>query len=268
MDRPLPLRLAPLSLRTALYYRLYRDRRAEWEALYERAPLHFAPGRFMRLLRTDEGHSDIAFTGFYELELSRKITAHARELRGAWMVDVGANYGYFALLWAAVSPEHHVIAFEASPRNHAPLRENARLNGLEGQIEVREFAVGRKPGTLEFSLGGDEQTGWGSFATAGAAQTTRVPVVTLDDELPPDPAIDLLKIDVEGADTWVLQGARRLLENKRIRHIYFEQNKERMESLGIGEQEPFDLLRAVGYEVTALTDPAAALVEYHAAVRA
>jgi len=220
----------------------------------------------MRLLPTDEGHSDIAFTGFYELPLSRIIAAHARKSGGGLMVDVGANYGDFALLWAAASPQHRVIAFEASPRNHAPVRENARLNGLEQQIEVRELALGREARTLEFSLGGDEQTGWGSFALAGAVQTTHVPVVTLDSQLPADTVIELLKIDAEGADTWVLRGARGLLENKRIKHIYFEQNKERMAALGIAEKEPIDFLQSLGYTVKALTNAEAELVEYHAAV--
>ena len=264
MKPPLLLRMSPLAIRNALYFRLYRHRRDEWRELYAHAPLHFAPGTFMRLLPTDEGHSDIAFTGFYELELSRKIAAHARKSEGGLMLDVGANYGYFSLLWAAASPRHTVIAFEGSPRNHGPLRENVELNGREAQIEVRPFAVGRAAGTLDFSLGGDEQTGWGSFSLVGATQTTQVPVITLDETLPSDLEVEVLKIDVEGADTWVLEGAASLLRRQRIRHIYFEQNKERMASLGIAEGEPLELLQDLGYSVTALTDARAELVEYYA----
>ncbi len=267
MKRPLILRLAPPALRTALLYRLYRARRADWTGLYERAPLHFAPGMFMRLRPTDEAHAEIAFTGFYELPLTRKITELARQSAGGLMVDVGANYGYFSLLWAAASPSHRVIAYEGSPRNHGPLRENVALNKLSDQIDVREVAVGREAGTLEFSLGGSEETGWGSFSLSGATETTSVPVVTLDDTLPPDAAVELLKIDVEGADTWVLQGARRLLDEKRVRHIFFEQNKERMASLNIGEHEPLEFLSGVGYDVTPLTDASGQLVEYYARPR-
>ncbi len=97
-------------------------------------------------------------------------------------------------------------------------------------------------------------------------QTTHVPVVTFDSQLPADTVIELLKIDAEGADTWVLRGARGLLENKRIKHIYFEQNKERMAALGIAEKEPIDFLQGLGYTVKALTNAEAELVEYHAAV--
>ncbi|HEX8280343.1 MAG TPA: FkbM family methyltransferase, partial [Chthoniobacterales bacterium] len=231
MNRPLLLRITPSALRTAVFYRLYRLRREQWQELYAAAPLQFAPAVTMRLFPTDEAHSEIAFTGFYELALSRKIAALAAESRGGLMVDVGANYGYYALLWAAASREHRVIAFEGSPRNHDPLRENVARNGLESQIDVRAIAVGREAGTLGFSIGGTQQTGWGSFSLAGAEQTTEVPVVTLDSAVPAKTVVELLKIDVEGADTWVLEGARALLQTKRVRHIFFEQNKERMASL-------------------------------------
>ena len=46
--------------------------------------------------------------------------------------------------------------------------------------------------------------------------------------------IDVLKIDVEGADTWVLYGCEQLLKQKAIRNIFFEQNGARMAELGIG----------------------------------
>jgi hypothetical protein len=71
-------------------------------------------------------------------------------------------------------------------------------------------------------------------------------MVRLDHALP-DQTIDVLKIDVEGADTWVLQGCETLLEQKRVRHIFFEQNEARMKPLGIGRDEAVTFLRSVGY---------------------
>ena len=52
-----------------------------------------------------------------------------------------------------------------------------------------------------------------------------MPVVTLDEELKDVSFIDVLKIDTEGADTWVLEGAAFLLRQKRIRHVFFEENR-------------------------------------------
>jgi FkbM family methyltransferase len=259
---PLILRVAPLRLRIPLYFKIYRNRRDRWQQLYRNAPLHFAPGMRMNLCATDEGHADIAFTGFYEHELSQRVADHRTE--GGLMIDVGANYGYFSLLWAAGSAENRVLAFEASPRNGAALEQNISRNAMGSQIEVRRVGAGKEAGTLAFALGPEEQTGWGGFSSAGDNQVVEVPVVTLDSVIPGGEAITLLKIDVEGADTWVLYGARQLLLEKRVQHIYFEQNKTRMAALGIRENEAADFLRECGYMVEPLGNPDGGLVEYYA----
>jgi FkbM family methyltransferase len=216
----------------------------------------------MNLCPTDEGHSDIAFTGFYELEISERFAEHARQ--GGLLIDVGANYGYFSLLWAAAASGNRVMAFEASSRNYAALMRNVALNGLGSQIEILGMAVGREEGTLPFFLGPREQTGWGGFSPSGCEATIQVSVVTLDSRLVQSQIIEVLKIDVEGADTWVLYGAKNLLETKRIKHIYFEQHKRRMKRLGILESEAPDFLRKVGYTVRPLYDPNSVVVEYYA----
>jgi hypothetical protein len=139
MPRPLLLRLAPLWLRTKLYYHFYRGKNRHPD-LFHGAPLQFSPSARMDLHPTDEGHSQIAFTGFYELALTRRIVQLA--CQGGLLADVGANYGYFSLLWAAQKPGNRVVAFEASPRNLAPLQANISRNGFDAAIEVRPMAAG------------------------------------------------------------------------------------------------------------------------------
>ena len=68
----------------------------------------------------------------------------------------------------------------------------------------------------------------------------------LDNELSNE-LIEVLKIDVEGADTWVLEGCERLLRDKRIKRIFFEQNIGRMEQLGIQAGVAQTFLRDLGY---------------------
>ncbi len=51
------------------------------------------------------------------------------------------------------------------------------------------------------------------------------------------------------ADTWVLIGAKKLLEEKRIRHIFFERNPTRMEMLNFRSNEAIDFLQELGYVV-------------------
>ncbi len=231
-QRPFGMRGTPLWLRERLFYRVYRRRVRDFESLFRRAELALAPGVFMSLSASDVGHQVIALTGVYEASISQRVMALAR--RGGLMVDVGANYGYYSCLWAAARPENQVIAFEASPHNLTALRANVAQNGFTSQVTIHEQAVGRESGIVGFRLGSAEQTGQGGFSGAHEQSEIQVPVCTLDAALASttDLRIDVLKIDVEGADTWVLEGADTLLRQKRVRHIFFEQFPDRMEALG------------------------------------
>jgi FkbM family methyltransferase len=219
----------------------------------------------MRLQPGDELHDCIAYTGLYELALTRRLTQHARA--GGLLVDVGANYGYFSLLWAAAKPENRVIAFEASPRNLPGLRQNVEANGFTGGIRIEPRAASRSGDDLIFDLGPAGQTGWGGAVLGEQAGSVRVPAVRLDVALAGESRIDVLKIDVEGAEPWVLEGAAELLRARRIRQIFFEVNKPRLRALGLAPEASQEILRAAGYDITPLEDPAGDVVEFSATPR-
>ena len=214
MNRPLLLRALPRRLRTSAFARLYRGRHAAWLPLYKAAPLRFAPHVSMRLVPGDVISDYIAFTGEYEPCLTRRVAQLARH--GGTLVDVGANLGYFALLWAATKPSNRCVAFEASPRNVGILRENVVSNGLGAHVEVVPKAAGAAPGKLPFDVGPIEQTGWGGFAEQGREGTIEIEVVRVDEVIRSDEPIALLKLDIEGADTWALMGCERLLKGRLV----------------------------------------------------
>jgi FkbM family methyltransferase len=260
MKRPFVLRSLPPRASLSLWSRLYRGSPQRWLPLFRSATLRFAPSVKMELVPGDIISDSIALTGIYELGLTRRLTELARI--GGLMVEVGANLGYFSLLWAASNPNNACIAFEASPRNTELLRQNIRINDLDGQIRVVPMAVGSSAGKLGFTLGPPDQTGWGGFAAEGEADTIEVDVVRLDEYLDPSTSISFLKIDVEGADTWVLQGCDRLLRDHRVSEIWYEQNKPRMRALGIGIDVAQEFLRSLGYTVSHRSDPTRELVEW------
>jgi len=128
------------------------------------------------LLNTDCMHRQIAWTGFYDLELSRRMAALART--GGVLVDVGTNIGYFTCLWAALNPNNTVYAFEPSPRNLQLLRQNQAAQSGADRIKIHDVAVGKQEGSLPFDVGPDEQTGWGGLATQDSHRTIQVEVYT------------------------------------------------------------------------------------------
>ena len=215
MSRPVLLRILPDRLRIAAWSRLYRDRCRQDVALYRSAELAYAPGVTMELVQGDFISDCIAATGVYEPPLTRCVNALAK--RGGTLVEVGANLGYFALLWAAASPENRCVAFEAAPRNIDLLRRNVRRNGFESRIEIIPHAAGREAGKLRFDPGPSDQTGWGGLAPLNAGGGIEVDVVRVDSIVPADKPIALLKVDVEGADAWALMGCEKLMKARRAR---------------------------------------------------
>jgi len=216
----------------------------------------------MDLIPDDVISDSIAFTGIYELRQSRRLVDVARQ--GGTMIDIGANLGYFSLLWVASAPGNRCLAFEASPRVAELLKRNVARNRLDSQIQVFPQAAGRQAGLQSFDVGPAAQTGWGGLSRTPSGDTITVDVVRCDDLVPSTDEIALLKIDVEGGDTWALMGCERLLRGRRVRQVWFEQNKPRMRTLGIQEGEAEKFLQSVGYKAQPEGDSSGEVVDWTA----
>jgi FkbM family methyltransferase len=139
---------------------------------------------------------------------------------GEMFADVGANVGAFTVLAAGVAGAR-AVSFEPSPETFAMLSRNVGLNGLHERVRPVNAAVGRQPGTVQFSIGlGTENH------VAGATETENfqlTQMTTLDRELADNPAV-LLKVDVEGFETEVFAGADKTLKNQVLQAIIVEHN--------------------------------------------
>ena len=87
----------------------------------------------------------------------------------------------------------------------------------------------------------------GGFGAAGAGKGVDVDVVRIDQVVSYDKPIALLKVDIEGADAWALMGSEQLLKTKTVKEVWFEQNKPRMQELGIPLNGAQDFLSSMGY---------------------
>lgn len=162
LKRPLAIRLLPPRLKGSLFDRYYRARRDQWQHLYQNAELLAAPGISMELVPGDRLSDLIAFTGIHEPDLTRRVIKLGR--KGGTMIDIGANLGYFSLLWASCNPANRSIAFEAAPRNVEVLRTNAARNRMSGRIRIVPSAAATQTGKLYFDLGPEDQRGWGGIS--------------------------------------------------------------------------------------------------------
>lgn len=147
--------------------------------------------------------------------------------RPSVFLDVGANYGIHSLLF--LSAQVPVISFEPNPSCSAQFQTLCELNGFSGRWEG--VAIGSEDGEIELVY--PERDTWLGSVSSNVVSTLRgaagmtsmiVPVKRLDSYIGeiPDGRI-LMKIDVEGHECSVLEGASRLLR-ERGPSIVFESN--------------------------------------------
>jgi FkbM family methyltransferase len=169
---------------------------------------------------------------------------------GCTVIDAGANFGYYTILGArAVSPAGHVLAFEPDPRNIPRLLANISANQLQN-IEHVPLGLFDRSGSVTFNLASEGEDNLGSSSIIDARSGRRqiqIPIITLD-EFAADrgiPNIELMKMDIEGAEYEALAGARSLLTSHRIRKVLVEIHNFMIgcdKARGIADQ-----LAAVGY---------------------
>jgi FkbM family methyltransferase len=135
---------------------------------------------------------------------------------GMTVVDIGANIGYLTMLLASlVEPSGLVIAVEPNPENIRLLEASRRVNGFE-QVLVIQTAAGRKTGLLALNVSHSNGITGNLPASLNAILTSRpVPCFALDAILPKDRRIDLVKIDVEGAELNALVGLSEIIDRDR-----------------------------------------------------
>jgi len=138
---------------------------------------------------------------------------------GDTFIDVGANIGFFALLGASiVGPAGRVIAFEPNPANCDLLRRSAEANEFAGRITIHPVAVAEKRTQFRFVTLGIDSNGRLATPAEAAAPESDLPsieAVTLDETLAGLERIDVIKLDVEGAEARAWQGMQAVIARHR-----------------------------------------------------
>jgi FkbM family methyltransferase len=139
------------------------------------------------------------------------------------IIDIGANTGMYSVFSASANPAVRVLAFEPNPTNHARLLKNIQLNQLSN-IEVMANAVGHNTQPITFTIPKEDRISYTSSALGDFSKSTHggqwewkeitVPQVTLDVFFKDSRnGFDLLKIDVEGYEVSVFEGAKQFFRN-------------------------------------------------------
>jgi FkbM family methyltransferase len=141
----------------------------------------------------------------YEPDVTRVFRDILRP--GMGVLDIGANIGYFAMLSAALVGEGgYVLAIEPNPANTRLLEASRRANGF-AHMTVSQTAAGRRTDLLVLNASHSNGTTSGLPDDLNAMMGALiVPCIRPDALTPPDRRIDLIKVDVEGAEYNALLG--------------------------------------------------------------
>jgi len=186
--------------------------------------------------------------GNYEADLT---SAFGELLQpGQTFVDVGANEGWFSMLAAKlVGAFGRVLACEPQERLWPAILKNVAANGF-ANVQLLPFAIGREVGRGEINLYPSVNTG--SSHISGTRRrwekTQPIEVLPLSTVLSSvaGGGVDLMKIDVEGFELQVLQGAGEHLGST-IRRIVVEIHPGPLQALGASESDVVRLLESKGY---------------------
>jgi FkbM family methyltransferase len=171
---------------------------------------------------------------------------------GMTFVDVGARVGLSTLAGArAVGPSGKVLAVEPVPLSFDLLNRALAINGLIHRVEAKRQAVGARRERCKFFVG--NVLGHSSLIRSDALSTAstieiEVEVSPLDDLVRPGVRVDLVKIDVEGAELAVLEGMSRVIADNPELAIIAEFGPPHLNARNIRSETWFSAFRERGFD--------------------
>ena len=235
-----------------------------------RAALNSTDTRFSLLQGILRLAPDILEHRNYEPEVS---SVFARKLRpGMHVLDIGANIGYYTFLAASiVGPSGKVWAIEPNSKNVAFLLATRARNGF-GHIEIIQAAASDRWEVLSLDTANSNGTARPSVGVVPANFVNPVMALPLAACLPSNESLDVIKIDVEGAEGKAMRGMLALIERHRP-VIFSEFTPSALLSMsGMSPREYLELFTSRNYSLAVLehSGPRAmtvdALLEHAAAV--
>jgi len=175
---------------------------------------------------------------------------------GDTVLDVGANIGYYTLLFAKQAGANgKVYAIEPAPGNFSLLTRNVALNHYTNVVLFNK-AVSSSTGKTRLYLSDENRGDHRIYATATPRPSVEVEMVSLDDLLPPEtlPHVSVVKMDIQGAEHAALRGMQRLLDRSPAVTLAMEFWPHGLHLAGVKPADTLALLRSWGFSLYTLRE--------------
>ena len=189
--------------------------------------------------------------GVYEHTAIRILSQLVKE--NTFFFDVGANIGLISIPVLKNNPSCHCVAFEPSPNTLPHLERTANESELANRWKIIGKAIGAGPGELDFHLSSAALGAYDGFKSTGRVPIERlvkVSVTSIDNEWTAlgYPPVSVIKIDVEGAEADVFDGARKCIGKCRP-YIYLEWNLTNLSAYGTAPSCLLEIAKNIDYGI-------------------
>jgi len=145
---------------------------------------------------------------FYEEEILLKLDKYLNE--NSVVLDIGANVGNHTVYWGKISKVNKIFAFEPVISTYCILEKNIEINNLSNKVKLFNIGLGDKKTRAKIDIFSIDNIGATSI---NEDVNGDIKICALDDiyEINNESRIDFIKIDVEGFEKYVLEGAKHIL---------------------------------------------------------
>ena len=205
-------------------------------------------GLFIFVSPAEHIQRQIFWYGFYEKKYV--LTWQSFIEKNMIIVDIGANIGYYTLMAAEAASEVNIYAFEPSSKTFDLLVRNLSFNQLTNAVAIR-MAISDETGTKNLYVSKDENIGLTGLMKTDKYDDSieEVTSTTLDDWYEKEglKKIDLIKMDIEGADFLALKGMAKIIQTcKPI--LFVEISKPLLHRYKNTTEEVYEYLLHFGYK--------------------
>ena len=201
-------------------------------------------GSLMELNLKDKGiNSDL----FIDRIREPQATKYVQQIMQPWwnIIEIGANIGYYAMMEGRLVK--HVYAIEPGPSNYQQLVSNVKLNKYMN-IETFPLAIGDHNGEMGFEIA--KACNWSRIAVDETTENVKVQMQTLDSFVRDHKIahVDYLRMDVEGYEFAIIQGARKTIERDRP-DMFIEVHRDRLADYGHSQLDFMEMMANYGYYI-------------------
>ncbi|MCG8574371.1 MAG: FkbM family methyltransferase [Flavobacteriales bacterium] len=216
---------------------------------YEGYELKYSSGTSIVERFRRDGSYERDFVDYLNTDIKKRGSSGA-------FLDIGANIGMISLSVLKDNPNLQIFAFEPGVHQFDLFKKTLQINELENQIVLSDVALSNEKGTAEFRVHSSADVSGDGFIDTGRAGKTKsieVKTDTLDNWWKDNGQlqIDFIKVDTEGAEYWILQGAKELLA---AQHpvLYLEINDLNIRNYPFEIKDLFELIDELNYDLFSL----------------